>query len=65
MTRAIALAALATTLTACGTSARYIAAIARDVDQPTQAIALAIARLQLTVVHGSVPADSVPVWDAV
>lgn len=52
-------------LTACGPNARYAAAVARDVDAPTRAIAAAIARLQLTVVHGSVPADSVPVWATV
>jgi hypothetical protein len=62
MLRSLALTLLAGTLTACGASSRYVVAIARDVDAPTQAIALAIARLQLTVVHGSVPADSVPVW---
>ena len=62
MIRSIALALLAATLTACTATSRYIAAIGRDVDAPTRAIALAIARLQLTVVHGSVPADSVPVW---
>jgi len=62
MTRTLGLTVLAATLTACGASSRYSAAVARDVDAPTRAIALAIARLQLTVVHGSVPADSVPVW---
>lgn len=49
-------------LTACSPNSRYISAIGRDVDAPTRAIAAAVARLQLTVVHGSVPADSVPVW---
>ena len=62
MTRTLGLALLATTLFACTPSARYAAAIARDVDAPARAIASAIARLQLTVVHGSVPADSVTVW---
>lgn len=62
MIRALALALLAATLTACGPNARYAAAVVRDVDQPTHAAAVAVARLQLTVVHGSVPADSVPVW---
>jgi hypothetical protein len=62
MIRPIAFALLAGMLSGCSASTRYIAAIARDVDVPTRAIALAIARLQLTVVHGSVPADSVPVW---
>ena len=62
MSRAFAFALLAATMTACSPSSLYVAAIGRDVDAPTRAIALAIARLQLTVVHGSVPADSVPVW---
>lgn len=65
MNRALALVPLAVTLTACGAHSGYIAAIGRDVDEPTRAIAVAIARLQLTVVHGSVPPDSVQVWATV
>lgn len=64
MPRPLALTLVAVTLTACA-NARYAGAITRDVDAPTRAIATAIARLQLTVVHGSVPADSVPVWASV
>lgn len=62
MIRALPLALLAATLTACGPNVGYVAAIGRDVDAPSRQLALAVARLQTTVVHGSVPADSVTVW---
>jgi hypothetical protein len=62
MIRTVALALVAVSVSGCSVYSRYAAAIHRDVDAPSRAIALALARLQLTVVHGSVPPDSVPVW---
>lgn len=49
-------------LLGCGRYSGYARTVHRDVDIPTRQIALSVVRLQRTVVHGSVPADSVPVW---
>jgi hypothetical protein len=60
--RALAPIVLAGTLTACSAYSGYAAAIVRDVDTPTKAIVRVVSRLQATVVSGSVPVDSIPVW---
>lgn len=62
MIRSIAVALLAIASTACNPYSRYGAAVARDVDDPSRATAQMMTRLNLTVVHGTVPPDSVPVW---
>lgn len=62
MIRSIAVALLAVSITACNPYSRYGAAVARDVDGPSRATAQMMTRLNLTVVHGSVPPDSVTVW---